>query len=315
MTSSGRAVPHGAGSLPRLRLGTAPDSWGVWFAADPQQLPWDQFLNEAAQSGYDWIELGPYGYLPAEPNQLSDELARRGLRLSGGAVPAGLHRGRDALDEAVRECRREAELLTALGARYLVLLPDMYTDLAGRVIESPDLDAGQWRALTDGASELGKIVADEFGVQLVFHPHADSHVAGQEQVERFLDGTDPERVQLCLDTGHIAYCRGDNIAIINRYPERVGYVHLKQVDPTVISRVEAGRLCFAEAVRLGAMVEPPHGVPAMEPLLAALSGLDADIFAIVEQDMYPCLPDAPLPIAARTSAYFRSCGLQAARPA
>jgi len=25
--------------LPNLRLGTAPDSWGVWFPDDPKQVP------------------------------------------------------------------------------------------------------------------------------------------------------------------------------------------------------------------------------------------------------------------------------------
>jgi inosose dehydratase len=309
MTPTPPAPRPGTNCLSRLRLGTAPDSWGVWFADDPMQLPWRRFLDEAAGSGYEWIELGPYGYLPTDPGRLADELAQRGLRLSGGAVPAGLHRGRAALDQAIEECSREAALLTALGARYLVLLPEMYTDIEGNRIEPAVLDPGQWRALTDGASELGRILEGEYGVRLVFHPHADSHVETQEQVERFLDGTDSERVLLCLDTGHISYGDGDNVAIIRSYPGRVGYVHLKQVDPGVLRRVKSEGLSFAEAVRLGAMVEPPGGVPAMEPLLEALARLDADLFTIVEQDLYPCAPDIPMPIAIRTRSYYHTCGL------
>ena len=46
----------------RLQLGTCPDSWGVWFADDPLQTPWDRFLDEVAEVGYEWLELGPYGY-------------------------------------------------------------------------------------------------------------------------------------------------------------------------------------------------------------------------------------------------------------
>ncbi|GAA1607447.1 hypothetical protein [Kribbella karoonensis] len=41
-------------------------------------------------------------------------------------------------------------------------------------------------------------------------------------------------------------------------------------------------------------------------MLEALAGLDAEVFAIVEQDMYPCAPDVPLPIAQRTLAYLNS---------
>jgi inosose dehydratase len=86
-------------------------------------------------------------------------------------------------------------------------------------------------------------------------------------------------------------------------------VHLKQVDPAVLDQVRAEDLCFAEAVRRGAMIEPPKGVPAMEPLLEELAELDVDLFAIVEQDLYPCDRDVPLPIARRTAAYLGSCGL------
>jgi inosose dehydratase len=37
--------------------------------------------------------------------------------------------------------------------------------------------------------------------------------------------------------------------------------------------------------------------------------LGIDVFAIVEQDMYPCDVDAPLPIAQRTRRYLGSCGI------
>ena len=307
-------TPTSLPPLPRIRLGTAPDSWGVWFPDDPQQTPWHRFLDEVVEAGYEWVELGPYGYLPTDPDRLRDELGRRGLRLSGGAVFAGLHRGDDALKQALEDCRQEARLLTALGARHLVLLPEGYTDLDGNLTQPVDLQPEQWRDLTRGMSQLGRALSDEFDVALVFHPHADSHVGTQEQVERFLADTDPSVVSLCLDTGHISYYRGDNLALIERYPERIGYVHLKQVDPAVVEQVEQEELGFAEAVRRGVMVEPPRGVPEMEPLVAALGRLDADLFAIVEQDLYPCDPDVPLPIATRTRRYLGGCGLGPGRP-
>ena len=55
-------------NLSNLRLGTAPDSWGVWFPDDPKQVPWNQFLDEAAAAGYTAVELGPFGYLPTNVN-------------------------------------------------------------------------------------------------------------------------------------------------------------------------------------------------------------------------------------------------------
>ena len=45
--------------LSRLQLGTAPDSWGVWFPRDPHQVDWKQYLDDVANAGYIWTELGP----------------------------------------------------------------------------------------------------------------------------------------------------------------------------------------------------------------------------------------------------------------
>ena len=74
-----------------ILVGSAPDSWGVWFPDDPKQTPYTRFLDEVAASGYEWIELGPFGYLPTDPKQLSDELAARNLKLSAGTVFEHLH--------------------------------------------------------------------------------------------------------------------------------------------------------------------------------------------------------------------------------
>jgi inosose dehydratase len=225
-------------------------------------------------------------------------------------VFAGLHRGAEAYDKALQDCREEARLLTALGGRHLVLLPEQYTDMhTGDATEPGELDPEQWNDLVSGMSRLGKALAEEFDVSLVFHPHVDTHVDTQPRVERFLQDTDPSWVSLCLDTGHISYCDGDNIEIIRAFPDRIGYVHLKQIDPAIARRARTEGMSFADAVKLGAMVEPPTGVPAMEPLLAELGALDAELFAIVEQDLYPVEPDVPGPIATRTRQYFNSCGL------
>ena len=74
-----------------ILVGSAPDSWGVWFPDDPSQTPYTRFLDEVAASGYKWIELGPFGYLPTDPKKLSDELASRNLKLSAGTVFEHLH--------------------------------------------------------------------------------------------------------------------------------------------------------------------------------------------------------------------------------
>lgn len=291
-----------------IRIGSAPDSWGVWFPEDPEQTRAERFLDEVAAAGYEWIEIGPYGYLPNDASELQDALDARGLRVSAGTVFEHLHR-RDSWDDVWRQVADVAELTRATGGKHIVVIPDPWRDhKTGDPLESRELSAEQWTMLTSGMDELGRRILDEYGLHVQFHSHADSHVGYQPDIVRFVEATDPAYVNLCLDTGHVAYYGGDNLELIRRYPERIGYLHLKQVDPSVVAKVHAEDLSFPEAVRLGVMVEPPQGEPPMEPLLQAADGLGRDLFAIVEQDMYPCPPDVPLPIARRTHTYLSGCG-------
>lgn len=291
-----------------IRVGSAPDSWGVWFPDDPQQTPYTRFLDEVAAAGYQWIELGPYGYLPTDPQQLADELAARNLKLSAGTVFEHLHRD-NSWDAVWAQIEDVARLTAAVGGGHVVVIPEMWRDPAtGAVLEPRDLTAEQWRRKTDGMNRLGRAMYETYGVRAQYHPHADSHVDTEDHICRFLDCTSDKFVNLCLDTGHVSYCGGDNLNIISKYPDRIGYLHLKQVDPYVRAKVKAEDLPFGEAVKLGAMTEPPRGIPDLPPLLHAIERLGLDVFAIVEQDMYPCSPDAPLPIARRTRSYLGTCG-------
>ncbi|MGV9313657.1 sugar phosphate isomerase/epimerase family protein [Streptomyces sp. NPDC003691] len=294
----------------RIRIGSAPDSWGVWFPDDPRQVPWRRFLDEVAEAGYEWIELGPYGYLPTDPAVLAAETGRRGLKVSAGTVFTGLHRGPAVWDETWAHVSDVAALTRATGARHLVVIPAFWRDdRTGEVLEDSVLTAEQWRDLTRQTERLGREVRERYGLTIVVHPHADTHIDGEENVTRFLDATDPELVSLCLDTGHYAYCGGDSVKLIETYGERLGYLHLKQVDPEVLAGVVAEGVPFGPAVARGVMCEPPGGVPALEPVLAAAGALGVELFAVVEQDMYPCPPDKPFPIAERTRRFLRSCGV------
>jgi inosose dehydratase len=296
----------------RLELGTCPDSWGVWFAEDPLQTPWQRFLDEVAEVGYEWLELGPYGYLPTDPAQLADEIGQRGLKVAGGTMHghSGLHRAGD-WPGILAATRRVAALTAAAGAKNLVFVPvpGYRDDQTGAYLEQAVLEPDAWRTLTRATSELGKAVAEEYGVRLQFHPHADSHVETQAQTERFLDDTDPRYVGLCLDTGHLAYRHADSAAIIRRYPDRIGYVHIKQMDPAIVAAADAGDLAFGQAVAQGASCEPPAGEPDIGVVTEALRELGTDLFVVVEQDMYPAPFDKPKPIAERTYRYLRGVGI------
>ena len=117
----------------RLRLGTCPDSWGVWFADDPLQTPWTRFLDEVAEVGYQGLELGPFGYLPSDQARLTDELGRRGLSVAGGTVHgfSGLHRPGDWPD-IVRITRQVSELTAAVSSDTWRVIRSMSGQSPGR---------------------------------------------------------------------------------------------------------------------------------------------------------------------------------------
>ena len=173
-----------------ILVGSAPDSWGVWFPDDPNQTPYSRFLDEVAASGYQWIELGPYGYLPTDPKQLSDELAARNLKLSAGTVFEHLHQD-GSWDAVWKQIEDVAKLTAAVGGKHVVVIPEMWRDPStGAVLEDRNLTAEQWNKKTKGMNELGKAMFENYGVRAQYHPHADSHVDTEENVYRFLDGTD-----------------------------------------------------------------------------------------------------------------------------
>src|SRR5450755_2313261 len=162
----------------RLLLGSCPDSWGVWFADDPRQTPWSRFLDELAEVGYRYLELGPYGYLPTDPARLRDEVGRRGLTVTGGTVAghSGLHRPGD-FGSILAATRQVAGLTAAMGARHVIFVPvpGYRDDVTGAYLEDAELDADGWRTLIASANEIGRQIAQDYGVRLQFHPHADSH--------------------------------------------------------------------------------------------------------------------------------------------
>ncbi len=101
-----------------IKIGSAPDSWGVWFPSDSKQTPWNRFLDEIVEAGYEWIELGPYGYLPTNLNQLKSELGKRGLKVSATFVMRALE-DKALWPEIEKEVVGAGQLLADLGAKYL----------------------------------------------------------------------------------------------------------------------------------------------------------------------------------------------------
>lgn len=299
-----------------IRVGSCPDSWGVWFADDPKQPPWQRFLDEVAEAGYEGTELGPYEYLPTDLATLQRALEARGLKVTAGMIEGILYDPdgwpvRSLSPRTVEEqMHGVGPLLAGLGGQYLLLMDNTYTDmLTGDQIAPAELGSDDWKRLVDTTHKVAQIARDEYNLTLVFHPETESHVQFEHQIEALLDQTDPDLVSLCLDIGHHANCGGDPVAFMRRHHARIPYVHLKSIDAAVRDEVREKSLPFTPAVGMGLFCEPEQGAVDFLGFRDVLDEVGYDGWVTVEQDMYPAPFDKPLPIAKRTRAYLREIGI------
>jgi len=284
-----------------IRVGTAPDSWGVWFPSDERQTPWTRFLDEVVAADFAAIELGPFGYLPTQPERVAAELSRRELQLAAGTLSGDLD-ATDAWDEMHARTVGVCDILVHLGARYVVVLDQGYDD------GPRALDPSGWRCMQDNLHRLGEYAASR-GIVAAFHPHADTTVQYESEIEQLLDLTDPALVQLCLDVGHHAYPGGDPVEFFRKHHDRIPYLHLKDVDEAIAQQARSNNRPLGEAVSEGAFVDLGQGCVDLAGINAVAQEVHFDGWGIVEQDMYPAPFDKPLPIARRNREYLRSHGI------
>jgi inosose dehydratase len=294
-----------------VRLATGPVSWGVDFADAPTNPPWSLVLDDIARSGFEFLELGPIGYLPEQPQVLRTELERRRLRATASFVFQPLHERR-RLTEILAVTRRTCSAIAAAGGRFLVVI-DLVTPervaTAGRSHTARRLERSAWRSLVDGIDAVATVTTLEFGLQPVFHPHAGSFVEFDDEIERLLAALPPGVVDLCLDTGHCAYAGIDPVALYERHAGRIPYLHLKDVDPVVHRRVVDDGLDFWQAVTAGVFCPLGLGGVDFAGLLRELERHGFDGWATVEQDRDACRPGPALPDVIASRRHLESVGL------
>jgi inosose dehydratase len=247
------------------RLAGAPISWGVcevpgWGV----QLPPERVLAEMAGLGLTATELGAQGWLSPDDGLLE----RHGLRLVGGFVPVVV--GDDRAVEA-------AEQLAAAGAD--VFVAALVQDLDWS--EPEPLDATGWRRAGAHLHELAEHVARQ-GLTLVLHPHVGTLVETAAEVERALEHTD---VPFCFDTGHLLIGGTDPAHFLRAHGDRVGHVHLKDVDASLAKRVREHELSLVQAVQAGLFRPLGDGDAGIDEVVRLLDAMGYERWLVLEQDL------------------------------
>ena len=295
-----------------IRIGNAPCSWGVEFADDPRNPTWQTVLKECAGAGYKGIELGPIGFMPENPAELGEALARHDLTLISGVVFRPFHdpaKWDEVMDAAVRTCKS----LVAHGAEHLVLIDSISprrAPTAGRAKEADQMDVGEWTDFRNRIATVARMATEEYGLTVGIHAHAAGFIDFEPELERLLAEIDDKYLKICFDTGHHSYAGFDPEAFMKRHIKRISYVHFKDINPTVKADVIAKRTGFYEACGQGIFCNLGKGDVNFPQVRQVLLETGFNGWCTVEQDCDPTLDVRPMDDARANREYLVSIGFK-----
>jgi len=237
----------------------------------------ERVLGEAASLGLSAVEAGPESFLPADPADASRLLSAHGLRLVGGFVPVVLHEA-EAREKELASVERQAGLFSAIGADVLIVAVSTgREDYEG----TAELDEDSWVKLLGTLAAVEEIGARN-GLTVAVHPHFGTVIERRHHLERFLEGCE---TRLCLETGHLMVGGDDPVRVAEVARDRVGIVHLKDVDLSLAERVAAGELGYEDAVRRGVFRPLGDGDVETGRVISLLQQSGYEGWYVLEQDV------------------------------
>ena len=259
------------------RIAGAPITWGVDGSPGWGHLmDRDRVMSEMSDIGLSATELGPDGYLPTDPDELSDYLRGYSLHVVGGFVPAVLYRP-DRVEAELSYVKRAASQLARAGSRTLVLGPSSHFDGYDQSVEMTN---DEWRTFLQNLKRLEDIAGSE-GLATALHQHWGMAIERRSHIERLLDSCD---VGLCLDTGHMYLGRVDPVEVARMAHDRILHVHLKDVDGAAAEGVRSGSAPFRQSVIDGMFVPLGEGDVDIAGVIRVLERSGFQGWYVLEQD-------------------------------
>lgn len=282
-----------------IRLANAPCSWGT-IEGWGQSIAYGQMLDELVATGYSGTELGDYGYMPTETEQLANELKARNLTMLGAYEGVYL-RDPSTHAEGQQKVLRNARLLKSVAdpnSLPFVVIADEHSrdavrfENAGRIKPSMSFSDADWKVFAKGVDQIAKAVHDETGLRSVFHHHCAGYVEAPWEIEELLARTNSNYLGLVFDTGHYLYGTGQNdgsavLEGLERFKSRLWYVHYKDCHPDVATQARSQGLNYKEAIGHGVFCELGLGQVDFAAVTNKLQQLGYKGWICVEQDVLP----------------------------
>jgi inosose dehydratase len=297
-----------------IKIANAPCSWGALeFDLEGEAPDYVQVLNEIVETGYEGTELGDWGFMPTDPEKLSQEIHRRNLALLGAFVPVFL-KDPASHQAGIEVAVRTARLMAAVeGDLPFIVLADENgrvperTKNAGRATPEMGLSDAEWQVFAEGAMKVAERVKKEAGLRTVYHHHCAGYVETPAEIAKLMSLTDPRVLGLVFDCGHYSFGGGDALEGLRKYGERVWHFHFKDYDSGVGKQVAENGWDYFKAVRQGVFCELGKGAVDFPSLTKELEKLEYDGWGVVEQDVLPGM-GKPKESAKRNREYIRSLG-------
>jgi|SRR5580704_3270554 inosose dehydratase len=279
----GPTGPYGG----QLEVVASPVSWGVDYPGATDVAPPQSVLDEMRDLGFRALELGPLGYLPEDTATLRPLLGDRGLTSIGTWLLLPLASG-PLTAEAWRLVDRTVGFISESGGRYLIIIDRLRHDYPKQTVQGV-----AWSTLLSNLEELIG-AATSAGLIPVIHPHADTVVEHEGEIDELMAATAGSALGLCIDSGHCAYSGVDVDRLMAEHGSRVRLAHLKDVDGAVLAEAQAHGWPFWTAVARGVFCPLGQGVVDLARFLAHLVQARNVRYATLEHDRLPGDAAAPL---------------------
>ncbi|WP_461214441.1 myo-inosose-2 dehydratase [Lacticaseibacillus sp. GG6-2] len=288
-----------------IQLGIAPIGWTNDDMPDlGKEIPFAQAIDEMALAGFSGTEVG--NKYPKDPDELKAALAMRHLQIASAWFSAYLTTKPYAETEAAFIKHRD--FLHAMGAKVIVVAEQGHSiqGMLDKAVfdDKPTFTDDEWEALARGLERLGAR-AHEVGMQIVYHHHMGTGVQTTAEIDRLMAMTDPDKVSLLFDSGHLVLSGEDPQAILTHYFDRIKHVHFKDVRPSIAAQVKAEHMSFLDGVRAGMFTVPGDGEIDFAPLYHALVSGGYAGWIVVEAEQDPAKAN-PLAYAQKAYAYLQT---------
>lgn len=286
----------------KIKLGIAPIGWTNDDMPDlGAEISFERCIGEMSEAGYTGTEIG--NKYPKDRKELKMALKEKGLRIANCWHSTFILT--QDIKDVERDFRLRCEFLKYLGAKVIGVSEQSYS-IQGKDIavfgNKYILNDDEWTKLSDGLNHLGK-TAKEYGIAMTFHHHMGTVVQNQDEIIRLMEMTDPKLVFLLFDSGHLAYCGGDYLKILNEYIGRTRHIHLKDIRPEIIDKVRGEKLSFLQGVRLGAFTVPSDGAIDFASIFEIIRNAKYKGWLLVEAEQDPAKAN-PLEYAVKAKKYI-----------